>query len=424
MGARARLDLKKQGIEPGRTGLTAKDWRKQLGQPTGTNDTQKENRNEMTQPNGIWEKCNGKRSSGYKRRVYIPDEDRDAKRYDKNNGRVQEMITYNAMYAADGVRIRDISQAFPRAVIGVQGARQRREIHEPAYKTRKTERHVVYDFPHVTAGKKKGGPTAGVAIFLPHAMATYISTIKHPNDQRLQGRAGLVRVKLPDGRDYVFITVYARVEQAGGSEDELNIKLWEWVENELRDMPTRSTPVIFTDANGHTGKGTHQTQATDERRRGIGTEGAERENKNGKILREFCERTGMVAINTWWPRGGGATYFTARDIGGRNRKYSSRIDYVLMPVEEMNRIQECRVLKREGLQLQHSRQALAYLIDHVPVRVKHAGLAVGETMKNRSNRRKLDREGIAWDAQQGGERRAQLAQKMREMMNEPWIKRK
>ena len=53
----------------------------------------------------------------------------------------------------------------------------------------------------------------------------------------------------------------------------------------------------------------------DERLRGVGTEGAERENKNGKILREFCERTDMVAINTWWANGG-ATYVTVREIGG------------------------------------------------------------------------------------------------------------
>ena len=216
----------------------------------------------------------------------------------------------------------------------------------------------MYDFPHASVGKKKGGSPAGVAIFLPHDMAAYVSTIRYPNDQRLQGRAGHVRVKLPDGRYYAFLTVYARVEMQGDKEDEVNIAMWEWVENELRAIPVRSTPVIFTDANGHTGQGPSQTQEKDERVRGVGTEGAQREHKNGQILREFCERTGMVAINTWWPRGGGATYYTAREIGGRIRKYSSRIDYVLIPVDELSRISECRVLKREGLQLHHSRMAL------------------------------------------------------------------
>ena len=311
MGASERLALKKDGIEAGRTGLSVQDWRRHRGRQmdertehgtTGASSTREcEDRdsktnagstgaydrlretteetgpvNDGTFPTHEWTTSNGKRSLGSKRRVYIPDEHRDAKRYDKNHARKLDMITYNAMYAADGARIRDISQTFPWAVVGVQGARQRRDMYEPAYRTRKTGQHVVYDFPHGYEGRKKGGPPAGVAIFLPHHMAAYVSTIKYPKDKRLQGRAGQVRVKLPDGRDYTFLTVYARTEQPGEQDDDLNIMLWEWVENELRDIPARSTPVIFTDANGHTGRGPHQVQAKDERTRGIGTEGAQK----------------------------------------------------------------------------------------------------------------------------------------------------
>ena len=170
------------------------------------------------------------------------------------------------------------------------------------------------------------------------------------------------------------------------------------MENELREIPIRSTPIVFTDANGHTGKG--QVRDKTDSLQGIGPEGAEKENKNGKLLREFCERTDMTAINTWWPKGGGATYFSAREIGGRIRKYSHRIDYVLIPIGEMCRIRDCRVLMREGLQLQNTQRALGHLIDHVPVRVVHEGLAVGEMMKPRTVRRRLDREGMAWGAQQ------------------------
>ena len=152
--------------------------------------------------------------------------------------------------------------------------------------------------------------------------------------------------------------------------------------------------------------------------RGVGEEGAQRENTSGLLLREFCERTGMVAINTWWPHGGGATFFTVREIGGRMRKYASRVDYVLIPAGEVRRIRECRVLLKEGMQLQNSKQALGYLIDHVLVRVLHEGLAVGEMMNKNIQRRRLDREGMAWEAQKGGERRNLLAQAMREIMTE------
>ena len=47
----------------------------------------------------------------------------------------------------------------------------------------------------------------------------------------------------------------------------------------------RSTPVIFTDANGHTGKG--QAHDRTDNITSIGPPGAERENTNGKLLREI-----------------------------------------------------------------------------------------------------------------------------------------
>ena len=72
-------------------------------------------------------------------------------------------------------------------------------------------------------------------------------------------------------------------------------------------------------------------------------------------------------------KGGGATYFTAREIGGRIRTYSHRIDYVLIPKGEMRRIRDCRVLRREGLHLQNTHRVLGHLIDHVPARVIHEG---------------------------------------------------
>ena len=87
------------------------------------------------------------------------------------------------------------------------------------------------------------------------------------------------------------------------------------VGNELREIPARSTPVIFTDANGHTGKGLCQAKTNEDMLRGVGEEGAHRENNNGKLLREFCERTGMVAINTWWPKGGGDLLRGTRNRG-------------------------------------------------------------------------------------------------------------
>ena len=95
----------------------------------------------------------------------------------------------------------------------------------------------MYDFPHVNSGRRKGGSPAGVAIFLPHEMAAYVSTIKYPTDRRLQGRAGNVRVKLPDGRDYAFITVYARVEEPGAGRNKSTVPSGtEWKTNYAKSL--------------------------------------------------------------------------------------------------------------------------------------------------------------------------------------------
>ena len=62
-------------------------------------------------------------------------------------------------------------------------------------------------------------------------------------------------------------------------------------------------------------------------------------------------------------------------------------------------------------------------MDHVLVRVLHEGLAVGAMMKTKIQRRRMDREGMAWEAQKGGERRNLLAQAMREILNDQGIRR-
>ena len=148
MRADDRLATKRAGIEPGRTGLPVEGWKRALGrkvrempedntmnrngvthQNRGTHASKKgPSSGHMTETGSedggrtrVWEKGNWTRSSGSKRRVYVPDEHRGAKRYAKNNGRKLALITYNAMCAANGARLRAISQTSPWAVVGVHG---------------------------------------------------------------------------------------------------------------------------------------------------------------------------------------------------------------------------------------------------------------------------------------------------------------
>ena len=165
-----RRARKKEGNETGRDGTTLTAWMKHKGRQAGdarTSDTQ--GAHHMTQEDtnqtntrhdtevmetsrtryprhSIWAPGHWAHSTGMKRRVYVPDEQRNSKRYGQKN-RQLELITYNAMYAANWLRIQDISQTFPRGVIGIQGAKQKRDPEAPAYRTRKTGGHVVFDFP-------------------------------------------------------------------------------------------------------------------------------------------------------------------------------------------------------------------------------------------------------------------------------------
>ena len=227
LGASERLALKKDGIEAGRTGLSVQDWRRNRGRlmdDRTTHDTKGErstrgcedrdsktkagskgaydrlrdmtedktrNRNDVTFQTHVWAKGNWKRSSGSKRRVYIPDEHRDAKRYDKNNDRKLELITYNAMYAADGARIRDISQTFPWAVVGVQG------LDRGGICTSLRIRHVKRDGMQCTMsrtrskGERREGPRQGWRSFcLTKWRHTYrqLSTPKTSDCRGEQGR--------------------------------------------------------------------------------------------------------------------------------------------------------------------------------------------------------------------------------------------
>ena len=158
--AEERLARKKEGNETGRDGIKLTAWMTPKGRQAGDASTSyTQDAHYMTQegtsktnirhgkdtmetshtryPRPIWAPGHWTHSTGMKRRVYVPDEQRKSKRYGQKN-RQMELITYNAMHAANWLRMQDISHTFPRGVIGIQGAKQKRGPEAPAYRTRKT----------------------------------------------------------------------------------------------------------------------------------------------------------------------------------------------------------------------------------------------------------------------------------------------
>ena len=168
-----RLARKKEGHAIGRNHITLADWKKHKGRPaadastsatTGDHYRLRESADGTATSSAtehkrkIWEPGKWARSLGHKRRVYVPDERRNAKRYEKNNGCRLALITYNAMYAANGQRIQDMSHTFPHAVVGVRGAKQKRDPDAPAYKTRKQGNASSLITPILTSENEKEDP--------------------------------------------------------------------------------------------------------------------------------------------------------------------------------------------------------------------------------------------------------------------------
>lgn len=177
----------------------------------------------------------------------------------------------------------------------------------------------------------------------------------------LSGRAAAVRIKYPDGRDFMCVPVYEVPEIQGREPDERNVTRWDWVQ-ECAEAPVRCESVIRTDANGHVGWSTEPEVGEG----GFGTVRAERENKNGRLLTRFVGRVGMVAVNIRWKGGPGHTHACATDAGERK----TRVDYVRLPLREYANVCTCEVLHKVGNRLHNTKHTLTYLVDIAPVRVR------------------------------------------------------
>ena len=160
----------------------------------------------------------------------------------------------------------------------------------------------------------------------------------------------------------------------------------------MDDAPIRCTPIVLTDANGHVGFSAEHVGED----QGIGRVRAERENRNGRLLRQFVDRVGMVAINTWWKGGSGHTYARMDEQGMNVRK--SRVDYILVPMQLYGSVCTCEVLQDIGVRLQNTRTALTYMVDHAPVRVRIRGRPY-EGTGEASKVRRLDRTQLSLDTQ-------------------------
>ena len=117
-------------------------------------------------------------------------------------------------------------------------------------------------------------------------------------------------MKIQGQRDAAFFTTYHPVNTAANVKKEANGSIWDWIEERLHDCPGRCIPIVAGDFNGHLGAQLRDgVLIADHDSPSVRHHGAEAENANGAMLREFCEAYEYMVCNTLFEEGCGPTYF-------------------------------------------------------------------------------------------------------------------
>jgi len=173
---------------------------------------------------------------------------------------------------------------------------------------------------------------------------------------RIQGRGLAVRLKRGQG-DWMPVAACAAPFQ--GQVARVTADLFDWLTRLYLRCPARLLPILAGDLNSHVGmvytQGRWQTPGSNS----IGPCGAEKENAQGKLLRNFCDKHGLAAINTGQTSGSGKSYWNS------NGRATSRPSYIVVPQSKKDQFTKCTVRKNLGYRVQCSESSLQ--IDHSPL---------------------------------------------------------
>ena len=216
--------------------------------------------------------------------------------------------------------------------VGICGTGRRAKDTDPAYTSYRCGKYWVYDFP---VRQKSKFATHGAGLCLAISRQTFsprnvVSIADIPEE--FAGRVAAIRVKRQDV-DFLFVAAYIPVEPHRTAERAKIAKLWEFLYKLLNNIPSRCVPIICMDANGRVG-----SQASES----IGSHDGQKENSNGKQLRELCEHHHLCLANTFYPIG--PTW--------RGEHTTSRIDYIAIPKAMLPQVKRCQIYHRSGAALQ------------------------------------------------------------------------
>ena len=170
----------------------------------------------------------------------------------------------------------------------------------------------------------------------------------------LQGRALFLRICV--GKlDLTVGCIYVPPQSTTGAMSMVTEQIYDYMDTIMKHTPSRSWPIIGGDFNGKTGKERSGRLIESD---SVGRCGAEIENSQGRMMRQFCERTGLIVANTY--KGCEKTYWSMTG------QATSRIDYLLLPTRWREKY-EVKVMKRLGHAIQAATKTMMQ-IDHVPIK--------------------------------------------------------
>ena len=207
-----------------------------------------------------------------------------------------------------------------------------------------------------------GNKHAGLSIGLHSKYITPESVvgIYAPSEPVLRGRLSAIRFKTL-GTDITIINMYPPPPCAGGKAWDLYCYILEKCALLITRLPSRTTPILCTDANNKLGYDKANGSITRMVSPAVGDVQPEVGSIASTKFVELLEATGMAAINTFYPAG--HTFFSATSPA------RSRISYVCAPAEVLAaRVHSCKVLHKEGKKLQLIKKTQP--ADHFPLAVR------------------------------------------------------
>ena len=195
-----------------------------------------------------------------------------------------------------------------------------------------------------------------------------------PRDPKLQGRAGLVRVKTASA-DFAVLSVYLPPCFADNSIRRVWYSVMEWVSKSLDKLPSRCLPILCLDANPRVGKVACAGAVAIDTSDAVGQCEPELETPAGHAFKTFLEGQFMSAANTYFSAG--KTFYPTR-LASK----PSRVDYICLPRSaiEAGRVSSCSVNEEAGDCLQlvrgHARADHRPLQMYLDVQLKYSPMQV------------------------------------------------